>query len=206
MTGVGGDELLGGVVSAADVATRLAALRERFGEFPLREAERENAPGHFDAGVDRALSGWRGDAGVLVRDVDGRVLLVRHADAPERWGTPGGGHETGEDFAETARREVREETGVDPALTDVHEAVRTEVRHEDDVERTFTMLTVHFEGEVDAAEPGLDVGDDEILEARWFETAPDPEALHDHCREWVRETLAGLDATGGGSTGERDDD
>jgi ADP-ribose pyrophosphatase YjhB (NUDIX family) len=189
VTGVGGDELLGGVVSAADVATRLAALHERFGEFPLREASRENAPDYFDAGVDRALSGWRGDAGAFVTDVDGRVLLIRHADAPEKWGTPGGGHEAGEDFAETARREVREETGVETELTGVHEAVRTEVRHEDDAERTFTMLTVHFEGVVDAAEPALDVGDDEILAARWFETAPDPDALHDHCRDWVLRTL-----------------
>jgi len=187
VTGVGGDELLGGVVSAADVAVRLAALHERFGDFPVREADRENAPEYFDEGVDRALSGWRGDAGAFVTDADGRVLLVRHADAPERWGTPGGGHEAGEDFAATARREVREETGVDPELTGVHEAVRTEVRHEDDAERTFTMLTVHFEGVVGAAEPALDVADDEILEARWFETPPD--ALHEHCREWVRETL-----------------
>jgi ADP-ribose pyrophosphatase YjhB (NUDIX family) len=193
VTGVGGDELLGGVVSAADVATRLAALHERFGEFPVREATRENAPDYFEDGVGRALSGWRGDAGAFVTDVDGRVLLVRHADAPETWGTPGGGHEAGEDFAETARREVREETGVDPALTGVHEAVRTEIHREGDRERTFTMLTVHFEGVVDAAEPALDVGDDEILEARWFETAPDPDDLQDHCRDWVLEALGGLD-------------
>jgi len=51
------------------------------------------------------------------------------------------------------------------------------------------MLTVHFEGVVSPAEPELDVGDDEILEARWFETQP--ESLHEHCREWVHETLDG---------------
>lgn len=73
-----------------------------------------------------ASSAWCDRSGV-----DGRVLLIRHADAPEQWGTPGGGHELGEGFATTARREVREETGLDPALTDVREAVRTELRHEE---------------------------------------------------------------------------
>jgi ADP-ribose pyrophosphatase YjhB (NUDIX family) len=193
MTGVGGDELLGSVVSAADVAARLGSLHDRFGEFPVREAEKTNAPARFASGVDMALDGWRGEAGAFVTDVDGRVLLIRHADAPDRWGTPGGGHEPGEAFAATARREVREETGVEPALTDVHEAVRTEVAHEDDAERTFTMLTVHFEGVVDAAGPELDVGDDETLDARWFESPPEPSALHDHCRDWVRGTLPDAD-------------
>jgi len=44
MTGIGGDELLGSVVSAADVAARLAALEERFGAFPVRERGRTNDP------------------------------------------------------------------------------------------------------------------------------------------------------------------
>jgi ADP-ribose pyrophosphatase YjhB (NUDIX family) len=202
MTGIGGDELLGSVVSAADVATRLATLEERFGAFPVRERERTNDPEYFETGVDRALDGWRGDAGAFVRDADGRVLLIRHADAPERWGTPGGGHEPGESFATTARREVREETGVDPDLTGVHEAIRTEVRHERDAERAFTMLTVHFEGVVQAAAPEVDVGDDEILEARWFASPPD--ALHEHCADWVRETL-GEDGDGTASTAAQDD-
>jgi 8-oxo-dGTP pyrophosphatase MutT (NUDIX family) len=191
MTGVGGDELLGSVVSAADVAARLAALEECFGSFPMRETDRENAPAYFETGVDRALEGWRGDAGAFVTDVDGRVLLIRHADAPDTWGTPGGGHEPGESFAATARREVQEETGLQPALTGVHEAVRTAVTREGDPTRTFTMLTVHFEGVVNAAAPDLDVGDDEILEARWFESPP--EALHEHCRDWVEATLADFD-------------
>jgi ADP-ribose pyrophosphatase YjhB (NUDIX family) len=192
MTGVGGDELLGSVVSAADVARRLASLEERFGSFPLRKAARENDAAFFGEGVERALGGGRGAAGGLVTALAARVLLVRHAADPDAWGTPGGGHEAGESFAATARREVREETGVDPALVGVHEAVRTEVAHEADAERTFTMLTVHFEGVVGAAEPALEVSDDEILEARWFEESP--ESLHDHCREWVEATLAEFDS------------
>lgn len=47
----------------------------------------------------------------LVRDGDGRLLLVRNV-GNEQWGTVGGMVEPGESPAEAARREVREETGL----------------------------------------------------------------------------------------------
>ncbi len=50
-------------------------------------------------------------SGVLVVLVDaaGRVLLARHSYGPRVWTLPGGGVGRGEDPAETARREMREE-------------------------------------------------------------------------------------------------
>lgn len=51
-------------------------------------------------------------AAVVALDEQGRVLLHRRADTG-RWGLPGGSSELGETFAQTARRELREETGVD---------------------------------------------------------------------------------------------
>lgn len=53
---------------------------------------------------------------VLLRDEEGRVLLVRHHDRGV-WVAPGGMVEPDEDPAETARREMREETGLDVELT-----------------------------------------------------------------------------------------
>jgi ADP-ribose pyrophosphatase YjhB (NUDIX family) len=47
-------------------------------------------------------------AGVALFDDQRRLLLVRRPDG--RWGCPGGSIETGESFAERARREAREET------------------------------------------------------------------------------------------------
>jgi ADP-ribose pyrophosphatase YjhB (NUDIX family) len=48
---------------------------------------------------------------VLLVDGEGRVLLVRHSYGPQGWSLPGGGLGRGEDPAEAARREMREELG-----------------------------------------------------------------------------------------------
>lgn len=57
----------------------------------------------------------RPTARVLLLDPDGRLLLFRFepGNQPALWATPGGGLEPGEDFPEGARRELREETGLD---------------------------------------------------------------------------------------------
>jgi len=56
-------------------------------------------------------------AGAVVHDAAGRLLLVRRRQEPGRglWSLPGGRCEPGESAAETAVREVREETGLDVA-------------------------------------------------------------------------------------------
>ncbi|MDE2597419.1 MAG: NUDIX domain-containing protein [Sphingomonadales bacterium] len=55
----------------------------------------------------RLVSGVR----VLVRDRQGRVLLVRHSYGSGSWMLPGGGLKRGEDPIAAGRREVLEETG-----------------------------------------------------------------------------------------------
>jgi 8-oxo-dGTP pyrophosphatase MutT (NUDIX family) len=52
-----------------------------------------------------------GAAAVIVDD-DGKVLLVQHTYGRLNWELPGGGAEANESAAETAVREVREETGL----------------------------------------------------------------------------------------------
>lgn len=64
----------------------------------------------------RALVGRRplvlAGACVIVLDDDGRVLLHRRADSGA-WDIMGGAMEPGETFEQTARRELREETGLE---------------------------------------------------------------------------------------------
>jgi ADP-ribose pyrophosphatase YjhB (NUDIX family) len=50
---------------------------------------------------------------------DGRVLLIRRAKPPRegRWALPGGRQRLGETVRETARRELREETGIEAEVT-----------------------------------------------------------------------------------------
>ena len=54
-------------------------------------------------------------ARILLTDPAGRVLLFRFtpADRPPFWCTPGGALDSGESYADAARRELREETGLD---------------------------------------------------------------------------------------------
>lgn len=57
---------------------------------------------------------WTGGVRVIVFDEYNRILMVRQ-DHPERtvWMVPGGGIEEGENSAQAAVREVREETGLE---------------------------------------------------------------------------------------------
>ena len=51
-------------------------------------------------------------AGVLLLDIQGRVLLQHRTDSHD-WSTPGGACELGESLEQTARRELKEETGLE---------------------------------------------------------------------------------------------
>ncbi|WP_276278353.1 NUDIX hydrolase [Haloarcula regularis] len=86
-------------------------------------------------------------------------------------GTPGGAHDPGEGLADTARRAVRETTGVECDLTSLYFARwKTVVNAADDDERLH-MLTVEFEAA--ATSEDVSAGADGVLEACWFGTLPD---------------------------------
>ena len=61
---------------------------------------------------------------------DGRVLLARRGKEPSRglWSVPGGAVRLGEELKAAAKREVREELGIEVELTDVVEVLERVTR------------------------------------------------------------------------------
>lgn len=64
---------------------------------------------------------------------DGRVLLIRRAKPPRAggWSLPGGRQRLGETVRETARRELREETGVEAEVTALLDVVDSITRDDE---------------------------------------------------------------------------
>ena len=107
----------------------------------------------------------------IVERSDGRVLLVRHSYR-RRWGFPGGLLKRGEELADGARREVREEVGIDVELLgEPTMVVAPKPRRVDAVYRCRVADGV----DPDAARPTSP----EILEARWVPRDELPELQHE---------------------------
>jgi ADP-ribose pyrophosphatase YjhB (NUDIX family) len=129
-------------------------------------------------------------AHVLVRDGEGRILLVRHVEG--RWLLPGGAVEPGEGPGDAARRECREEIGVDVELeriVGVYGGPQHQITYANG-DRAAWVLTL-FAGRIVAGEPAA--SDDETTAVGWFH--PDElDALpqSDASRATLRDALAGI--------------
>lgn len=103
---------------------------------------------------------------VLPRDPDGRLLLVRHTDSG-RWATIGGMVEPDESPQEAARREAREEAGVDVRLDGIAAVLggpgyRVTYPSGDEV----ACVPIVFDASVVGGRPRPD--HDETSEVAWF--------------------------------------
>jgi 8-oxo-dGTP diphosphatase len=103
--------------------------------------------------------------GAVVRDESGRILVVRRARPPSKglWSIPGGRVEAGETLAGAARREVREETGLDVEVQGI-------LGHVDIPHGDIVYDVADFAATVSGNVPPLAAGDD-AGDARWVTAA-----------------------------------
>lgn len=112
---------------------------------------------------------------VVLTNLVGEVLLLRHSYGPDVWALPGGGIKPGEDMAECARREVKEELGI---TLDVIEPLGT-------IEETLSGSphTAHLFTAICNMQPVPDRR--EVLEARFFPSHSLPEPLGEFARRRI---------------------
>lgn len=117
--------------------------------------------------------------GALVVDGDGRLMLVRRAKDPfaGHWDIPGGFCDLREHPADTAVREVREETGFD-----VETAGLVGMWIDDYGDTGNVTLNIYFHARVVGGE--LDPDPEETAEVGWFgpDELPERIAFPDHAR------------------------
>jgi 8-oxo-dGTP pyrophosphatase MutT (NUDIX family) len=129
-------------------------------------------------------------AHALIRDGEGRILLVRHVEG--RWQLPGGAVDPGEGPGEAARRECLEEIGVPVELEQIAGVYggpehRFRYANGDDVAWVATIFAAHVLEGVPAP------SDDEVDAVGWFredELAALPQSPA--TRAILRDLLAGV--------------
>ena len=109
---------------------------------------------------------------IVITNIAGDVLLLKHSYGPAVWALPGGGLARGEDPEAAARREVREELGLTlsriTAIATLEEVL------------SGSLHTAHVFAGICDAHPRPDGR--EVIEARFFPTHSLPEPLGETTR------------------------
>ncbi|MFC7080831.1 NUDIX hydrolase [Halorussus caseinilyticus] len=152
------------------VRDALDRLEREYASVERVEKAWDHPPEAYRGVRERFEAGTLGGAGVWATDETDRVLLVRH-EGESAWSDPGGKQEAGESLEAAARRETREESGVEVEITGVRQAHRVEIRDAEGEQPAIHRLIVIFDGERVSGEVRPREG--EIAEVRWWRDRPD---------------------------------
>jgi len=109
--------------------------------------------------MSKSITSWMFSLAVI--RLGHRFLVVRERKHGMLWYLPAGRVEPGETFAEAAKREVKEEAGIDVSLDGI-----LKIQHTPNPDATARMRVIFVGRPVDDTPP-KSVPDDESIEARW---------------------------------------
>lgn len=78
---------------------------------------------------------------IILSDLQGSILLLRHSYGPDRWYLPGGGVDRGEDPLGAAQRELREELGLEVARLQEVGTIQSEISSSPHVMHLYAATT-----------------------------------------------------------------
>lgn len=120
---------------------------------------------------------------VIVRDFSGSILLMRHSYGPAVWALPGGGIGAREEPEQAARRELREETGLEADKLLLVTIIEEEISNSPHRCHLYSAIS-HGHARPDGRE---------VIDARFFppHSLPEPLGLRTRqglalWREWMR--------------------
>lgn len=117
--------------------------------------------------------------GAVVLNDEGKVLLVyNRGQSRSHWSLPKGSCEEGESLAETLKREVKEETGLNVELTDLAFVTEWYVAG-----RQEWYLQFYFHVNVVSGVAGVQPDDDDVVQVKWV--APKEVRQYMNYRPWV---------------------
>lgn len=152
---------------AAQTYHRLAGDHEDYVEY---ERTRTVSRSRFRTVADRIqANGLPYGAHTLVYRDSGALLLVRH-EGVDMWVVPGGEVRPDESLRAGARRELREEAGIDAAYEGL--GILARVNFRSDGHRAWGVLPV-FAARAETTELEVRDPDGEISDARWFTDLPE---------------------------------
>lgn len=125
--------------------------------------------------------------GAAIFNDEGKVLLQRRSDR-NTWGFPGGAMELGESISETARREIKEETGLNielERLIGIYSDYSDEYPNGDSAQ----PIVIFFLGKIISG--NLSIDDSETLELRYFGKDEMPQLVNKQHMDMFNDLFSG---------------